>query len=351
MYSMTRWVVSVGVVVSVGLLAGCQSTERANVRFSYVVEPERSLPAGLETVAILPAKIGPTTDEKWSDLCVTVLQSLVNESRDRFGTPISVSDRRDTQVTFDEADLAAAGMSTKRGGSGGKLLAAQAAILSNINVKVERHVGRERTISGIDIGALTGRNWRGDRVRGGHAAVQTDEVETVTRNMTVQSEFKLVDTADNRVLAHYSPAPYRATDRTHASAFFGSSQTEASLTPRDRIIGTLVEKAAREFVSQLMPCRVDVNTVVVSSGQESCVRGVKLLRGELYGEAIEAFENALAGNPDDHRAAYGAGIACEASGRYEKAMDHFRRACTGEENMEYREALDRVKAYGHRVRQ
>ena len=350
MSGMMRFVSLVGVVAYAGLLAGCQSTERASVAFSYVVEPSRSLPAGIDTVAILPAKVGPTTDEKWSDLCVTVLQSLVNDSRDRFGTPINVSDRRDTQVTFDEADLAAAGMSTARGGSGGKLLAAQAAILSNINVKVESHVGRERTISGVDIGALTGRNWRGDRVRGGHAAIQTDEVETVTRNMTVQSEFKLIDTADNRVLAHYSPAPYRATDQTHASAFFGSSRTEATLTPRDRIIGTLVEKAAREFVSQLMPCRVDVDAEVLSSGNESCVRGVKLLRGQLYEEAIAAFANALAANPDDHRAAYGAGIACEAAGRYEEATGYFRRACTGQENMEYREALDRMNVFGSRAR-
>jgi len=66
---------------------------------------------------------------------------LVNESKNSFGTDVEVTDRRDTQIMFDEADLAAAGMS-KGGGQGGQLDAAQGAILSNINVKVEKHIGK-----------------------------------------------------------------------------------------------------------------------------------------------------------------------------------------------------------------
>ena len=151
--------------VAMCISAGCQSVERAPVSFSYAVEPERGLPPGMTVLTVMPATLGPTTDEKWSDLCATTVQQLINESRNRLGTAVTVSDRRDTQVTFDEADLAAAGMSTKRGGSGGELLAAQGAILSNINVKVEKHIGKQRTISGIDIGMFKGRDYYGDRTR------------------------------------------------------------------------------------------------------------------------------------------------------------------------------------------
>ena len=326
----------IGAVMSVCLLSGCQSVERAPVEFSYVVEAERDLPPGMKNIAILPAKVGPTTDPKWSDLAITVLHSLVDESRNRFGTDVTVSDRRDTQVTFDEADLVAEGLSTLSSTDGGKLLAAQGAILSNINVKVERYEGKQRTLSAFDIGAYGGRSWYGRRWGGGHAAVDTEEVSTVTRNLTVQTEFKLVDTSNNQVWSHYSPPTYSGTDRTKSSALFGSSSTEADLTPQDRIIGGLVERAARKFISQLMPCRIDVHVVALSSRQPDCVAGVRLVRAEAYEDAVARFRAALGADPDDHRAAFGAGVACEASGRYDEALKFYRRACGGQDNKKYR---------------
>jgi len=327
-------------------LWGCTANETAMVNISYVVEPTRGLPPGMKTITIVPAKVGPNTDPKWSDMCVTVMQSLVNESRNSFGTDVVVSDRRDTQVTFDEADLAAAGMSTAQGGSGGQLLAAQGAILSNINVKVEKHVGKQRTLSGISLWGGGGHGW-------GHGGgdVQTREVETVSRNITAQTEFKLVDTANNKIWEHYSPKTYRATDKTKASPIFGSSQTEAELTPQDKIIATLVEQGAREFISRLMPCRMDIEVEVVSSGNDNCKQGVRMLRAEEYDTAVEMFEAAWNAKSSDHLAAYGAGIACEASGRHEDALKWYKRALVGSDNATYREARDRVKEYGSRVRQ
>ncbi len=336
---------AVSVIYCLSLLAGCQSAERAPVSFSYVVEPERGLPDGMDTLAIQPAKVGPNTDPKWSDLCATIMQSLVNESRNRFGTNINVSDRRDTQVTFDEADLAAAGMSSGAAGSGGKLLAAKGAILSNINVKIEKHVGKQRTLSGLDLAGIGGRGWGG-----GRANIETEEVETVTRTMTVQTDFRLVDTSNNRIWAQHTPRAYTATDRTKTSPFFGSSKTEAELTPQDQIIAGLVDQAAREFVSQLMPCRIAVDETVVSSGNKNCVQGVKFLRAELYADAIAYFEAALADKMDDHKAAFGAGVASEASGNFDQALRFYQRACAGQNNAKYQAARDRMKLYGSRVR-
>jgi hypothetical protein len=338
----------VGGLLCTGFLTGCAPTERAIVEFSYVAQPSRGLPPGMRTIAVMPAKIGPNTDPKWSDLCATVMHNLVNEARNSYGADVVVSDRRDTQVTFDEADLAAAGMSTKRGGRGGQLLAAQGAILSNINVKVEKHVGRQRTLSGISLWGGGGHGWHHGWGHGG-GDIDTSEVETVTRNMTVQTEFKLVDTGNNRIWEHYAPKTFRATDRTKASPIFGSSHTEAELTPRDAIIATLVEKGARAFISRLMPCRVDVEAEVVSSRNTCCIRGVKQLRAEAFEDAVFSFKNALADNPDDHRAAYGAGVACEASGQYDDALRFYKQACAGKESRVYREARDRMKIYGSRA--
>ena len=343
MLSGYRGVPLVAWLACVSLLAGC-ATEVAQVQFSYVVDPVRGLPDGMTTLTIQPAKIGATTDPKWSEMCANMLSSLVNESRIEFGPDVTLADRRDTQVTFDEADLAAAGLSTAQGGSGGRLLAAQGAILSSIDVKVETHIGRQRTISGIDIWGGSGRGWRH-----GGGDIETEEVETVSRNMTVQTNFKLVDTANNRVWDQTS-STHRSTDKTKASPIFGSSQTEAELTPRDQIIGTLVERGAREFVSRLMPCRIRVDADVVSSTNKNCMQGVAMLRAEEFESAAVLFETAMRENPNDHLAAYGAGIACEASGQFDQALSHYKRACAGALDATYMAARDRMKAYASRAR-
>ncbi len=340
----SRAKLTAGGVLCLVALAGCAAKERAFVEFSYVVKPSRGLPMGMRNIAIMPAKVGPATDPKWSDLCVNIMQTLVNESRTEFGADVEVSDRRDTQVTFDEADLAAAGMSTRQGGSGGKLLEAQGVILSNINVKVEKHVGRQRTLSGISLAGGGGHGWGA-----GGGSVQTREVETVTRSMTVQTAFKLVDAGNNKVWEHYTPKTFLATDRTKASPIFGSSRTEADLTPQDEIIGALVEKGAREFISRLMPCRINVEAAAVSSSNKACIQGVRLLRAEAFDEALSNFKIAMMKNPNDHQAAFGAGAACEASGRYEEARKYYNRACGGQDDPKYRQARDRIKAYGDRI--
>jgi hypothetical protein len=346
-------------VIALGLatLVGCASKERATVGFSYVVEPAKGLPPGVDTVAILPAKVGPTTDEKWSDMSVTILQSLISESRGKFGTQVNVTERRDTKPIFDEADLAAAGMSDRRGGADAQLAGADAYVLSNINVKVETHTGKQRTLSGLDLSGLTSESgWRGpysrgtSHTRGGSADIRTEEVETVTRNMIVQTEFKLVDAKTGKVWEHFSPRTYRSTDRTKASIIFGSSRTEAELTPRDSIVATLVERGAREFVSQLMPVRVDVEAEIESSNSPNSIRGVQLLRAEDFNEARDAFKAALAENPNDHRSAYGAGVAAEAVGDLNQALSFYKNAVALQGNPEYIEARDRVKIYAGRVR-
>ncbi|UCF34082.1 MAG: tetratricopeptide repeat protein [Phycisphaerales bacterium] len=325
-------------------LLGC-ATERAMVSFSYAVNPTKGLPPGMKVITIEPANIGETTDPKWSELCVSILNSLVNESKSRFGTDVLVSDRRDADVTFDEADLRAAGMATETGQQGGRVLGAHGAIRSTINVKVDEKIGRQRTLSGLMLGGGGGHGFGG-----GATDIQTEEVETVTRTMVVQTEFKLLDTANNRVWDYSEPMTYRSTEATQASPIFGSSQTAAELTPEDEIIGALVERGARRFISRLMPTTIQVDAVVESSVNADCVRGVKMLRGTMYDTALANFKNALAEDSDDHQAAFGAGLACEAMGRYDEALRYYKQACVGAADPQYAEARDRLTEYGSRVR-
>lgn len=334
-----------GCVLTALAITGCAGSERALVEFTYAVNAVRGLPPGMKTIYIKPAKVGPGTDPKWADMCATALRALVIESQTRFGTDIRIVDREDTDVTFEEADMAAAGMSTAQGGSGGQLTAAQGAILTDITVKNVVIRGKQRTLSGLTMWGGGGRGY-------GHGGgdFRTEEVETATRNLTIQMEIKLLDTANNTYWAHLKPKDYNSTERTKASPIFGSSQTEAEMTPADSIIGGLVEKACREFVSELMPCRIDVEEEVVSSGNENCIEGVRLLRAEAYRQAASSFKLAMATDPGDHNAAFGAGVASEASGQYDDALRYYKKACAGMASAQYREARDRMKKYGSRVR-
>ncbi len=334
-----------GVIVAAAFVSTGCSTETARVRLSYAVEPTKGLPRGMNTIAILPAKVGPTTDARWSDMCADLISALVNESRSEFGTAVRVSDRRDTQVTFDEADLAAAGMSSGDPSRGGQLEAVQGVILSNVNVVVEERIGKQRTLTGFDIGAFDSHYGSG-----GHGAVQTGEIETVSRHMTVQTSFKLVDAANNNVWEYYQPPMYSATDATTASPIFGSSATAAELPREDKIIASLVQRGAQEFVSRLMPCRITWSAEVESSLNNECVEGVRMLRGQAYGAALAHFRAALANDPGDDRAAYGAGVACEASGQYQEALGYYRQACAGRNSADYRNARDRMNAYADRIK-
>ena len=197
----------------------------------------------------------------------------------------------------------------------------------------------------MGLSAWAGRHWGG-----GSGSVSTTEVEKVKRNMTVQTDFRLTDAATSKNWATWAPRPYRATEETKPSPFFGSSKTEAELTPRDQIIGTLVERGAREFCSQFIPCEVEYEVELESSGNEACEQGVKLLRGDMYEEALMQFEAAIAENCEDHQALFAAGVTCEKLGRYDEALDFYKKALMQKCEVEYTEAKKRMAANKDRIR-
>ncbi|MHC5110389.1 MAG: tetratricopeptide repeat protein [Planctomycetota bacterium] len=328
-------------VVVLGTVAGC-GKERAKVVFGYALEPQKGLPPGMEVITIEPSQTGEATDAKWSDFVTTTIQQMVSDSRSRFGTKIKISDRRDTDATFDEADLAASGMSTGQGGaSGGQILAAQGTIRSNIQVLIDRQTGTE----------TTGTMSAGSLLYGGMPGVGTKEVETVRRTMTVQADFRLIDTGNNQIWEQLPPTRLTRNEETDAGAMFGKSKTEKDLESTDIIIGNLVEEAVRRFLSRIIKIRVEVYEEIESSGNEHCANGIKMLRAEAWDDAISSFKLAMAANSEDHAAAFGAGIASEASGRFDDAKKYYNLACAGggDENPRYARARNRMKEYGHRA--
>lgn len=332
------------VVVAAACLSavlGCAS-ERAIVTVSYVVEPSKGLPPGMDAVAILDSKVNTVTDRKWSELAANSIQARIQDANHRFGANLRIADRKHLTEGLAEQDLAAAGVTSGSApGAGGKVMEIRGIIESEINVKVDTKRGSQTTIAGVS-------GWGGRRSGGG--SLETREVETVQRNITVQTAFKLVDSVNNRNWITYSPPPFSRSDSTQASILFGSSQTEAALTPRDEIIGAAVERGIREFVGLIVPTNLEFDLEVESSGNAKCVQGVRMLRAQDYAGALSYFRAALIDDPNDDKAAYAAGVAAEGAGDFKTALNYYRQACGIRGAPRYLLARDRLSEHITRIR-
>jgi len=323
----------------------CSSRESHVVEISYTLEPSKALPVGLTSIAVLPAELGPATDPKWSQLASNVVINLLHEANAYSDVQLTIVAREETKKIVAEADLAAAGLiQSDRPGADAVLHEIEGIVVSRIDVKVETHRGSERTIDSINFSALSG-----DKHHRSGPLFNTSEVETISRTMTVHSSFKLIDSKTGKEWES-SVSKHQGTDETSVSPFFGSGKTEADLTPRDRIIGTLVERGAREFVGKLVPRIISQRIKLKSSSQDDCQAGVRLMRADMYEESLARFRAALADDPSDHRALFAAGVTCELMGRYDEALRYYRLACGEDDKDEYLENKQRLAAHLDRIR-
>jgi len=319
-------------LLGVVLLVGCASGGRTQVSFKYSVEPARRLPAGINKIAIMPAKVGPTTDKKWSKVCANSIQSLIQESRSKFGTRISVTDKSNARPTFNERDLVSK-LSRRSRFRRVSSTPSEGVILSNVNVRLEDSNGKQfmRTSH-----------------KGGKK-VNDQPQSNGEKQLAVQAEFKLVDGRTNKVWERYAPRTYRLDEKVNIEPMLENNKL-SKFNQQEKIVARLMEKATTEFISRIMPTQIQVDANVQSSSNGNCKKGVSHLKSKNWKEALESFKLAMKENPNDHQAAYGAGIACEAMGNFNQAVSFFRHACAGANNPEYREARDRVKTFGHRAR-
>ncbi len=309
--------------------------EAIQVKFSYMNKPTMELPAGIKTVAVLNSETKDDADRKWSMMAADMISGLLDEAVHKHGAKIVMADRQNIAKIIKEKDLALAGITEgAKLAEAGKLLNAQGLIYSTITVKVEKHVGKGRTISGANI-----QRW----VYGSGAGVQTEEIEKVSRNITVLCKFSLVDATNGKILLNRVSPVLRKTDQTKTSVFFGASKTEAELTPEDRIVGELVEAEARRFIGSILPTEMETVVSVFPSKHPACKSGVRLLASGEYAEAIRMFETALAEvDGKDRYALFGKGVALEAMGKLDDALKIYREAVI-QDSPGAEDALQRVK--------
>jgi Flp pilus assembly protein TadD len=99
----------------------------------------------------------------------------------------------------------------------------------------------------------------------------------------------------------------------------------------------------------MIPCEVE-HELAVEGSSKGAAEGVKMLRADQYAEALSSFKSALAENPEDHQAAFGAGVASEVLGQPEQALDYYRKAFAMQNEPTYGKAKDRLNQDSKHIR-
>lgn len=336
-----RWLpVCLGLALLV-LASGCGDKQVATVELTTTVQPKAPLDAKYMQIAVRNADVGGDTQEfdqkKWAIMTADLIQYSLQQAAEKYNVPLKLVDREHLKLATEEKDLAAAGITD----SGDKVASAQlqgasAIITSKVTIKIDKQKGKGRTIS--DLGGW-GANFGG----GGH--VRTEEVDKESRNITVQCQFQLKDPATNEIIVPYSGPPAQLYTRTKTSPFFGSSKTEADMTPRDHDIGTLIDRQLREFLVKFVPTEIIAQAKVRPGKHEMSAAGVRALVIDDYETALENFKQAIAAEPNDHRSMFGAGVACEKLKKYDEALKYYKLAQSFEpKDGQYADAVARVSA-------
>jgi tetratricopeptide (TPR) repeat protein len=330
------------------------------VTIAYTLQPTEKLPEGLKTVAVNEAEVEATeagTEDadrakKWSRMAADMIESMIIDANKAHQSPVTVAKRRETKNVMAEHDMAAAGLtqgsSNANAGAPPQLVDVQGLIKSKLNIRNEVKSGKQRTVSAASIAAFAGHGWGG-----GGGSIDTEEVESVSRNLTVQCSFSMYDKGGN-ALFQFSPDPFRKLDKSKPSPVFGSSKTEANLDSADAIIGELVEQGTREFVSMFVPVQMKYTYELESSSNEKSAEGVQKMRGRFYDEAIGCFREAVAKEGSDYRTLFCLGVAYELTGKYDDAIQAYRQAASSKgvdakEAAMYQGAADRLNRHKSRI--
>ncbi len=190
-------------------------------------------------------------------------------------------------------------------------------------------------------------------VAGGGLTLATKDVEEISRHLTVQCSFTLIDAASGQALLQYSPPPMQKHDQKSPDFLFGGAMGAEDLDPVDHFIGELVEQSTREFVSMIVPVQMSCTYELVArhSAAEDALRA---LRADDYAGAMAGLQRELAKYPDEPETLFAMGAVFELMGKPEQALEYYRRTVSSKDVDEddlptYLGAKDRLSAHMGRI--
>lgn len=355
-----------------------QAKERQSLAVSYLLAPPRPMPEHVRTVAVIDAGVESdeerrqSREQKWQEIAADLIESMV-QSGSNSGVPgaLRVVDRRATRQILAEKDMQLVGIvEGSAATNAGKLLAVDALVMSRVKISIDYRRTRSTKIDWTGIlggsGPSRGPAYRSPYHRGPNNPYQmrpparrsgpgfpTKTIEEISRDLTVQCSFSLIDANTGESIVRYTPPVYQKRDKAKPNFMFGGRVDPSELDPVDHFIGELVERASREFVSLITPVRATYVYSIELRGRDA-EPAVRMLRADDYEGALQALDAAYRKKPKESDYIFTMGLISEIMGRPDRALDFYRQTVSAKKVDKdkldtYMSAKDRLTEHMDRI--
>lgn len=317
------WSRGLPVLAGAFLLCGCGPEPVVQIRYDRPATYE--IPESVVSLGI--AEFGGQTDEdrKWGNIAADRL-AMDLDSYNRRYSRYQLVDRKRLKAILDEQDLQAAFSDPAEAVQAGRIARVDAMIYGSASV-----TQRDDTITRTGIDPLR-RSLR--------------EVQQTRRYVMAAVNFTITDISTGKALGSVTAmrefdSDEAASDGSKVLGAMGFANSD--LPAADQVTAQLIHECVEEFVSRISPHEVVLQEKLRKGRSEPVRTGNKLAEAGSYDEALEMYLAALEARPDDHEAAFNAGVMCEKLRRLEDAGRYYDRSFRLKPEQDYVTARQRVR--------
>ena len=173
------------------------------------------------------------------------------------------------------------------------------------------------------------------------------DVDTLVRRAKVRVDFVVRDARGVQLAAVETHESYRSTEdpRTRGPLGLGRPDEAAYVPSAETIVRELLASCAGTLCRMMAPSEVTVELAMRPVKGSAAGAGLESARRGDYAAAREAFEGALADDPDNTALLFNLGVVAEASGDAAAALGWYEKAMirSDEHDMEARQGVARLK--------
>ena len=311
-------------LVSGSLISGCGPEK--TVSFTYQRPAEYEISDQIHRLGI--AEFGGQTpdDKKWGSIASDRLGAKLDDYNRKYNR-YELVDRKRIKAILDERDLRLAISDSASAGQAGKLANADAMIYGTVSVSTRDERLTRQAFDPLRRGMKT--------------------VPYTRRHCLAAVTFALDNIHTGKTVATVSATREYDSETDQKASGGGAAKMlgfgGGKLPPSDQVVSLLIDQCVDEFLAKISPHEVPVTEKLRKGKTKTVQTGNKLAAAGDYREALECYEAAIQESPDDHGAAFNAGVMHEALGELEKAEELYDRAFQMGREEQYVFARKRVR--------
>lgn len=294
----------------VGKLLG-GSDSKVTITVSCVRPAQQEIPSNIRRIAIAEFTADNARDASYGQIASDKLSGQLDESNRVFNR-YTLVDRINLKKIMDEQDLQIAISDSSSAKEAGKMAKVDGMIFGGVKVRSESVPATRTTFK-----------------MGSNGVPMPAQEHYTKRIMTANVSFSLVEVQSGKTLVSKPFSETYDSDKDKGDASFKSMlglEGKADRKSEMEAANVLIDRCVKQFVNMISPVKVDTKYKLAKGASKAVTRGNTMAgAGDLAG-ALEAYNEALAENPDDDGACYNAGLVCEAQGNNKGAEEYYTRA-------------------------